>query len=786
MLTGFNSISRILIYWDICETQYLKHLERETYQMLIGPLIDLYSHIIEYQARTICHLSMTQLSRGWQKTLGSNDWAAHMEKLESIHISCTNYIGPIKEREIWENANKQLQAIQESRDILDEIRAIVGESLRKTQTNFEDQQERQLLENLAADHKSFKDFNPQRVHGTCEWFLNHDEFQQWRDSNNSGLLWVSAGPGCGKSVLSRMLIDENRLSTHVTTSTVCYFFFKAGDSRRTHCTDALSSVLHQLFMQDRSGNLIKIAKTADREYGKTLRENLSQLWELLLDCAKSPDAGQIICVLDALDECDELSREQFLHKLKEFYCGPSQVSNPPAQLKFLVTSRPYDEIEASFDEFTETCCVHLDGDEKLTDISHDIDLVIDDKVKKLSRLSPDDQKKIAQRLKQMENRTYLWLYLTFNIIEKRRSQHSRRVDIEGLLSKLPSAVTDAYEQILNQGADEERTRILLQIVLAAERPLTLNEANEILTLAFQTQEDPITTHAQLCSEKWPADTFPSAVRNMCGLFLSIHESKLYFIHLTAREFLLHRMQKGSWQGHFSITLSHRIMSQLCLDYLLLTDMPRNWRIVDYYFGRYASEYWYSHYNSQASLVTTQYRLKARILCRAEEEGGSRWGFINIDRLEQYLEPHCEWKVLLDLCIASDLGLVHAVEDIILEIHEKNELQVAKVISGSNNDQTGHVFTEEHCQTQEAALSTRQDYHTGDVIRREGFATALQQAARKGHKDIVQLLLDNGVDIDYAPKGSEKAQQIATRKGRSEVIQLLEGHRAAMQPKIDSV
>jgi len=43
------------------------------------------------------------------------------------------------------------------------------------------------------------------------------------DSKHSRLLWVSAGPGCGKSVLSRSLIDERRVCTNAMASTVCYF-----------------------------------------------------------------------------------------------------------------------------------------------------------------------------------------------------------------------------------------------------------------------------------------------------------------------------------------------------------------------------------------------------------------------------------------------------------------------------------------------------------------------------------------------------------------------------------
>ena len=63
--------------------------------------------------------------------------------------------------------------------------------------------------------------------GTCEWFTTHGKFHKWHQSSPddpAGLLWVSADPGCGKSVLTRYLVDDLLLNDN--TRTVCYFFFK--------------------------------------------------------------------------------------------------------------------------------------------------------------------------------------------------------------------------------------------------------------------------------------------------------------------------------------------------------------------------------------------------------------------------------------------------------------------------------------------------------------------------------------------------------------------------------
>ncbi len=81
-----------------------------------------------------------------------------------------------------------------------------------------------------------------RLEGTCQLFLNHKDFQRWL-KQDSGLLLVSAGPGCGKSVLAKYLIDC-RLPR---SATICYFFLK--DQDQNTIKQALCTLLHQLFSQ---------------------------------------------------------------------------------------------------------------------------------------------------------------------------------------------------------------------------------------------------------------------------------------------------------------------------------------------------------------------------------------------------------------------------------------------------------------------------------------------------------------------------------------------------------
>jgi hypothetical protein len=84
MLKGFNSISDLQVYWRISEKTYLQSSHGQDYRDLVEPLAKLYSHIVEYQARVICHLSSAQLSRAWHDMTAENDWDSLANEVDQL------------------------------------------------------------------------------------------------------------------------------------------------------------------------------------------------------------------------------------------------------------------------------------------------------------------------------------------------------------------------------------------------------------------------------------------------------------------------------------------------------------------------------------------------------------------------------------------------------------------------------------------------------------------------------------------------------------------------------
>lgn len=595
--------------------------------------------MIEYQIRAVCHLSKKQLSRAWQKVSGANDWAAKESSIVTLSDRCLANIAPLQREEMVQHLASQNEKLA---NIVQTEEKILN-TMKDYRQKDKEAELLRTLKSAAGNYKGGMEFNPDSVKGTCEWFFADPSFCGWRDAPDAGLFWLTAGPGCGKSVLARALLKAGHLQTTATTvnvgsseitssvATVCYFFFKDDDVQRTKITVALAALLHQLFSEDGTKDLIEHVLPEFQGVGDSLVHSFEDLWGMLLLCAEKSSGGDIICILDALDECNSRDREQLVRRLDSFYDGDRSAMK--TNLKFLITSRPYYDIEKSFRPLAKgTQYFRFDADERHEEISHDIGLVIDAEMEQFASDFDDaDRQKIATTLKEKGTKTYLWLHLTLRIMKTDPSQYSRRRDVDTLLADIPAEVSEAYEKILSKATNEKITSTLLQILLGAVRPLTVEEANYMLTLALD--EDGFETHAQLEAERWKAG-FKYIVKSFSGLLISVYDGTLSFIHLTAQEYLTHGTEAASpatrWGGRFADAAAlDELMSRCCMQYLFVSEIATRVKPLlsssQYPLFYYAADHWPHHFESQPDTSKQRWAQQARRLCNTEELLLTVWG-----------------------------------------------------------------------------------------------------------------------------------------------------------------
>lgn len=376
-----------------------------------------------------------------------------------------------------------------------------------------------------TDYVFDKNKNPQRVDGTCEWLLNHSLFREWEDQDSkTKWLWVTADPGCGKSVLARYLVDRQGSSPH------CYFFFKDDSEKNRSASHAICALLHQLISDRRSSARHAIA--AYKANGDQLPNIFESLWAIFLSVLEELQ-DPIVCILDALDECAEEPRMSLLQKLTLYYS--SNKTNP--KLRLVMTSRPDTPIgDTLWRNGINPVAIQLTGEHEtqLAKISKEIDLFILEKTRRFRELRKhrkvhdDAYEIIYQRLTKIENRTYLWVSLIFPELEANAGASKSRLLV--MIESIPLTVQQAYERILERSSNSEHARHLLHLVLAAQQPLTLLEMNMALAV-YHTPKPTVEIDLE------PETSFEIYVRELCGLFVVVRDSHLYLIHQTAREFL---------------------------------------------------------------------------------------------------------------------------------------------------------------------------------------------------------------------------------------------------------
>ncbi|KAF1828069.1 hypothetical protein BDW02DRAFT_485176, partial [Decorospora gaudefroyi] len=152
-----------------------------------------------------------------------------------------------------------------------------------------------------------------RVAGTCEWITHNASYRAWlngdgdgKNNDNRRLLWISGGPGKGKTMLSVFLTEElERHTASVPNAELALFFCSAEDEKRNTAVAVLRGLVHQIIAK--RPQLVKHA-LPHFEMPELMPQTLSSLetlWIIFRKLITDAELGTMFCVLDGLDECDE-------------------------------------------------------------------------------------------------------------------------------------------------------------------------------------------------------------------------------------------------------------------------------------------------------------------------------------------------------------------------------------------------------------------------------------------------------------------------------------------------
>ncbi|KAI0270078.1 hypothetical protein BGY98DRAFT_1190151 [Russula aff. rugulosa BPL654] len=404
--------------------------------------------------------------------------------------------------------------------------------------------------------------------GTANWFIQGPTFDEWR--TNGSLLWIRGNPGSGKSILCSAIIEEIKHIRKSRSTLVAYYYFDFKDAAKRDVRGLLTSLLLQLVEDsDPCWDLLsQLHKTCHDGSDQPSVATLAQCLNSMLDLP-----GQIptYVIIDALDECPNntgtpSARERVLNFVEDL------VQSNHSNLFICITSRPEQDINTALNPLTppsRRVSLHEEGGQ-MEDINSFVhSFVMNDRT--MRRWRAEDKNLVIRVLSERAQGMFRWVFCQLDTLRRCMPSSIRKA-----LDELPITLDDTYERIL-QGIPKEKfqhARRLFQCIVAAIRPLRVEELAEIFAIEFGANE------ATNLVDGWR----PKMQKRLC----------------TLREFLTSDRLQTSDIGHLSdyyipLEPAHAILARACIAVFLQLDekVDREW-VATFPLGEYASEHWLDH------------------------------------------------------------------------------------------------------------------------------------------------------------------------------------------------
>jgi hypothetical protein len=402
-----------------------------------------------------------------------------------------------------------------------------------------------MITDPRLDKKRIEDTKGGLLKDSYRWILENASFRQWRNTHQNPLLWIKGDPGKGKTMLLCGIIDELNKSANETVL-LSYFFCQATDSRINNATALLRGLIYLLINQQPS--LVSHVRKKYDQAGRTLFEDANAwvaLSEIFTNILQDPILNITYLIIDALDEC-----VTDLPKLLGFI---AQQSTTPSRIKWIVSSRNWPDIEERLDRAGQKVklCLELNAES----ISTAVGTYIQHKILQLAELKKyDDETRLAvlQHLISNANDTFLWVALVCQNLEKIPRWKTREK-----LNAFPPGLDSLYQRMMEQICDSEEADLCKQILASTTvvyRPVTLKELVSLVEMLEDMADD-----LESLSE----------IIGYCRSFLIIREGVVYFVHQSAKDYLLTDAEavnkvfpSGIGEAHYKIMLrSLQILSK---------------------------------------------------------------------------------------------------------------------------------------------------------------------------------------------------------------------------------
>ena len=374
-------------------------------------------------------------------------------------------------------------------------------------------------------------------------------------------------------------------------------------------------------------------------------------------------------------------------------------------------------------------------------------------------------------------------------------RHSLPPSIRRTLDELPESLDETYERVLREikRPNRDHARRLLQCLVAATRPLGVEELAEVLAVDFGDAEG-----IPKLKLNWRWEDQEQALLTSCSSLITIvgtgFSRLVQFSHFSVKEFLTSpRLATSSGEvSHYHVDLepAHTILAQACLSVLLQPDVRAKQNDVGKSspLAQYAAEHWVTH--AQFQSVSLPLRKAMEYLFDPDKPYFAAWlQLYDIDRdnhsetllssLFWLVVPPTSGATVTPLYYAASCGFQDLVEHLIIKYSHYMTMR-----SGCLVTPLVAALLRRHFQTAELL------HHNGadvNVCCYEG-KTPLHSASWFGDFEMVQVLLNFRADVNvwsdegwtpihYVSQGFQHSVIPNVYQSLPDVARLLLGHGA---------
>lgn len=557
---------------------------------------------------------------------------------------------------------------------------------------------------------------------------------------------------------------------------VCCFFCKEEVEKQRDAKAILQSVILQILQ--RRHNLIRYAKAVFDNQGSGLAQSFHALWNIFEAIATDTRSGPLSIIVDAIDECEEKSRNKFLEHVVEMTGKlKSKAYSTIHSIKFLITSRPYLATSGGFHHSSQSL---LQLQERPAEIMHDVRLVIREKIDGIvqsTHCKPGTRTFLEESLDARADQTFLWVALVLEDLEK--SILTSQNDFQQIVEEIPADLDSMYERFIRKipAKHQDLAANILHVIVASMRPLTLDEINIIVTL--QGHHRTLSEVAKDCHTN-----VRLLLERIFGPLIRISNSRVSFAHLSAKEYLLRLLtQTGnplSTKYGVNPQNANLELASACVSYLLLDDFMTDKFTTDAFTAEEdvfdlstptsASEAAqdndvpYSSFDLEQDFILKDQRVMD---AEVRETMAERYKFF--DYATSYWAGHFSGCAELS---------PQSLQNSVLKLSEGGSCQLFNWFryfwTGSGIDMSFPLDFDPfivacffgHSTTVESLL------HHEFPAPLESRAYGLYWASQMARRHIVDLLLRNNVGPDLSPVDQQTPLAVAARLGHADVVELL--------------